>query len=60
MNIFILLYTLTLDGRTTTTNLEFTSLSECMREKDRVEQFYFEEPTNEKHLEITCKSIGAL
>lgn len=58
MSIFILLYTLTLDGHSSTTNLEFDSLSGCLKEKDRVEQFYLEEPSNDKHLEISCKSYG--
>ncbi len=52
--LFVLFYTLTIDGRMVTSNMDFTSLSECLREKDRIETYYAQLEANDKSLEIRC------
>lgn len=52
--LFVLFYMLTVDGRSITSHADFTSLSECLREKERVETYYSELDVKDKSLEIRC------
>lgn len=54
MSIVVLFYTMVIDGRAITSNMDFTSLSECLREKDRIETYYSELNVKDKSLEIRC------
>lgn len=58
MSIFILAYTMWLSGHEISSKIEFNSLSECLMEKDRIEQHYMIDASNDKYLTITCKEIS--
>lgn len=53
---YILPYTLMLSGHITSTTIDMDSLADCLKQKEIVEQYYENEPDNNKTLEITCRA----
>lgn len=53
----ILTYVVVLNGHVSTNRIELDSLSECLKEKDRIEIYYLTEYANTEYsIETSCKA----
>lgn len=55
----ILLYTVLVGSYSTSNRVELSSLSECLKEKDRIEQYYLSEYQDQEYsIETRCEFYG--